>query len=322
MFGILAYIGIFVCPVVLGIKTRKWFIGAVAFFLEVVAIMELEGAKGFYKYFAIITWSIILLFTLGGKLIRNHKLPFFKWRHKLYKKIEGIELENSWALKGGIALLLLGLSLFLAESGYDKIFIYSMVFIIVLFIIIGFLIANILGVIIVIVIAAILLKPIELLPIPFAILFSVGGIGLMAYCIIQTIKTSKEGKHGEKGYVSYQATIDKYIKNYGFNKEKWTDYKTQKPDDSFCIDNMYEDVTVDQLEQIKEGTKIGIEHWDTSTINVIIISIDNKKLCKLNLNPEKIKKIKNAKAFFIYKTENFFDEDYGPRCTLYVGIYK
>jgi hypothetical protein len=36
----LAYIGILVLPIVFGIKTRRWYLGFLAFFLEVLAIMK------------------------------------------------------------------------------------------------------------------------------------------------------------------------------------------------------------------------------------------------------------------------------------------
>lgn len=245
----LAWLGILVLPITLGIISKKWYIGVITFFVEIIAIMEYETKDNFYKYVAMVTWGISILAILFNTIMKTTNNPisrrFLSIKYRISSKLG---YGNTKYLYGGIGLLLIAGIIILYAQGFEKLLIYFMGFILLVLLIIGIVYLQFAGAIIAIVIFMVLFKPIELFPIPVSIILTIVGVGLIGYYIKDNITETKRAKIRKK---EYEKKKEEDRKN-----SSWETYKSKRAYDSILINNATFDISFESLAKIKIGSLI------------------------------------------------------------------
>jgi len=306
----LAWLGILVLPITLGVVSKKWYIGGIAFFIEIIAIMEYETKDNFYKYIAMVTWGVSILTILFNKIMNTINNPISRRLLSIKYRISSkLNYGNTEYLSGGIGLLLIAGIIFLYAQGFEKLLIYFMGFILLVLLIIGILYLQLAGAIIAIVIFMVLFKPIELFPIPVSIILALVGVGLIGYYIKDNVSETKRAK------IRKEANEKK--KEEDRNNLSWETYKSKRAYDSILINNATFDVSFESLAKIKIGS---IVHYTSEGLK-----INNEKepffTPGMRLRYNLLRSIKEDTIMFVTdKNEYNFDDE---RCIeIEIKLYK
>ena len=254
----LAWLGILVLPITLGVVSKKWYLGLITFFIEIIAIMEYETKDNFYTYFAMVTWGVSILTILFTKIMNTINNPISRFFLSIKYRISSkLRYGDAKYLYSGIGLLLFAGIVLLYACGFEKLFIYFMGFILLILLIIGIYCFQFIGAIIAIVIFMILFKPIELFPIPVSIVLIIVGVLLIGYYIKDNISETKRAKIRKK---EYEKKKEKERKISSFET-----YKNKDAYDSIYIDSQTCNVSFETLEKIKVGS---IVHYTSEGLKI------------------------------------------------------